>query len=68
VRNNESLGKEIRMINDKKPTNGNDRPAQAEPKEAKPVDLRRPEDRGQAKAAPAKGQRVAAGRGPLFRA
>ncbi len=56
------------MINDKKPTNANDRPAQAEPKEAKPVDSRRPADRSQAKAAPAPGQRVAPGRGPLFRA
>jgi hypothetical protein len=56
------------MINDSKPTNGNDRPAQAEPKEAKPEEARRPADRSQATAAPASDRRVAPGRGPLFRA
>jgi hypothetical protein len=55
------------MINDKQPTNGNDRPAQAEPNEAKPEETRRPADRSQATAAPPPGQRMAAGRGPLFR-
>ena len=54
------------MTDDKMPPNGHDRPAQAEPEEAKPEETRRPADRSQANASPP-GQRVAPGRGPLFR-